>query len=286
MFGFLASRFQSPRAGEQARPGWFDRHFTPVLLSIAKKACTHPVHTIVAIAFLASYSYLGVLDKGFLEQNDATPGQVDFNTLLAGSKILRVGEETSWKWVVEENKAANVEQVCQTAWPARGSADKKPKTQELGLVTFVFPDSSATNSAPSQIAIPANISAKPLPSSSNSFSTISHDTSLAYAVPYAEAADFLMAMQEISAPKDASESHGSKAEGTHEEKKWIMKAAKSGNASGGIRTWFQDSWTSFVDLLKVRTFGFWNIQGVLLTLYRMPTLATLSSWPWATWPCT
>ena len=112
MFGFLANRFQN-RAGEPtSRPGWFDRRCTPVLLSIAKKACTHPVHTIVTIAFLASYSYLGVLDKGFLEQNDATPGQVDLATLLAGSKILRVGQETGWKWEAQEHQAVSVEQVC------------------------------------------------------------------------------------------------------------------------------------------------------------------------------
>jgi hydroxymethylglutaryl-CoA reductase (NADPH) len=112
MFGFLANRFQTPRAGEQTRPGWFDRHCTPVLLSIAKKACTHPVHTIVTIAVLASYSYLGVLDKGFLDQSDATPGQVDFSTLLAGSTRLRVGQETTWKWETEERRPAQVEQVC------------------------------------------------------------------------------------------------------------------------------------------------------------------------------
>ncbi|KAJ4299901.1 3-hydroxy-3-methylglutaryl-coenzyme A (HMG-CoA) reductase isozyme [Kalmusia sp. IMI 367209] len=233
MFGFLANRFQNPRGAEQARPGWFDRHCTPILLSIAKKACTHPVHTIVTIAFVASYSYLGVLDKGLLEHTDTTLGRVDFTTLLAGSKRLRVGEETAWKWEVEEHEAA-----------------KTQETQELALVTLVFPDSSAINSAPSQNAAPSNLSAQFLPSSSNSFSTISHDTSLAYAIPHAGAADFLMAMQEISAAKDASESHGSEAEGTHEEKKWIMKAVKSGNTPGGIRNWARESWISFVDLLK------------------------------------
>jgi hydroxymethylglutaryl-CoA reductase (NADPH) len=134
---------------------------------------------------------------------------------------------------------------------AEAAVDPSPQMQELALVTLVFPDSSAIHSAPSQNAAPANVSATLLPSSFNSFSTISHDTSLAYALPYAEAADFLVAMQEISAPEDASESHGSKAEGTHEETKWIMKAAKSGTAPGGIRNWVLDSWTSFVDLLKV-----------------------------------
>lgn len=119
-------------------------------------------------------------------------------------------------------------------------------------MTLVFPESSAVNSAPEQNAVPSNVSTMLLPSSSSSFSTISQDTTLAYAVPYAHAADFLKAMQEISAPKDVSQSHGSEVEGTREEKKWIMKAAKTGSAPGGVRNWARDSWTSFVDLLKVR----------------------------------
>jgi hydroxymethylglutaryl-CoA reductase (NADPH) len=61
-----------------------------------------------------------------------------------------------------------------------------------------------------------------------------------------------MAMQEISAPEDAAESQGSDKEGTREEKKWMMRASKNGSAPGGVRNWFRESWTSFVDLLKVR----------------------------------
>src|SRR3954466_1329413 len=99
MFGFATSRWQSGASDKAVRPGWYDRHLAPVLLSVAKKACTHPIHTIVTIAFLASYSYLGVLDKGLLgrDANNAT-GKLDFNTLLAGSKRLHVGKETAWKW--------------------------------------------------------------------------------------------------------------------------------------------------------------------------------------------
>jgi hydroxymethylglutaryl-CoA reductase (NADPH) len=102
MFGFLTNRLHTTGSADKARPGWFDRHCSPILLSIAKKACTHPIHTIVTIAFLASYSYLGVLQTGMLERTANAPGRVDFETLLAGSKRLRVGEETSWKWEVEE----------------------------------------------------------------------------------------------------------------------------------------------------------------------------------------
>ena len=122
--------------------------------------------------------------------------------------------------------------------------------QELALVTLVFPESSTVNSAPSQQSVPRNVSAELLPSSSSSFSTLSHDTSLAFSVPYPEAADFLQAMQEISAPEDVTQSQGSEQEGTREEKKWMMRASKNGNAPTGVRNWAVESWTSFVDLLK------------------------------------
>jgi hydroxymethylglutaryl-CoA reductase (NADPH) len=120
-------------------------------------------------------------------------------------------------------------------------------------VTLVFPETSTVNSAPSRHAVPSNVSAEILPSSTSHFSTLSHDTSLAFSIPYSEASDFLVAMQEISAPEDAAEGQGSDKEGTREEKKWMMRASKNGNAPGGMRNWASNSWTSFVDLLKVCT---------------------------------
>lgn len=60
-----------------------------------------------------------------------------------------------------------------------------------------------------------------------------------------------MSMQEISAPKDATDVQGSEEEGTREAKKWLMRASKQGHAPGGISSWFTESWTSFTDLLKV-----------------------------------
>ena len=113
MFGFLTARWQGAAASEKSRPGWYDRHLAPILLSVAKKACTHPIHTIVTIAFLASYSYLGVLDKGILGRDaDNATGKLDFNTLLVGSRRLHVGKETAWKWEADEPVAdARAEQV-------------------------------------------------------------------------------------------------------------------------------------------------------------------------------
>jgi len=99
MLGYLTSRWQSAGDPKKTSPTWYDRGISPILLAVAKKACTHPIHTIVTIAFVASYSYLGVLDKGLLERDTAdVVGRVDFQTLLAGSKSLRIGEETHWQW--------------------------------------------------------------------------------------------------------------------------------------------------------------------------------------------
>jgi hydroxymethylglutaryl-CoA reductase (NADPH) len=107
MLGYLTSRWQSTGEPKKTSPTWFDRHFSPILLSISKKACTHPIHTIVTIAFLASFSYIGVLDKGLLESgSEETTSRVDFHSLLAGSKRLRIGEETEWHWEADEERKA------------------------------------------------------------------------------------------------------------------------------------------------------------------------------------
>lgn len=229
MLGFLTSRWQSATPQAKTTPNWFAHTISPILLSVAKKACTHPIHTIVTIAFLGSYSYIGVLDKGLLDTETAYPGRVDLQTLLAGSKQLHVGAETNWQWQVEETGAGT-------------------QARELALITLTFPD----NSAPSQASVPSNVSVERLPSSLSSFSTLSQDTSLAYSVPYDEASDFLKAMREIptAAAADVTDIPGSDQEGTREEKKWMMRASRSVNTSGGVKNWINESWTSFVDLLK------------------------------------
>jgi hydroxymethylglutaryl-CoA reductase (NADPH) len=105
MLGYLTSRWQSAGDSNKTSPGWYDRNVSPILLAVSKKACTHPIHTIVTIAFVASYSYLGVLDKGLLERDaDVATGRVDFPSLLAGSKSLRIGEETSWQWEAQQTR--------------------------------------------------------------------------------------------------------------------------------------------------------------------------------------
>jgi hydroxymethylglutaryl-CoA reductase (NADPH) len=120
---FLPSRWRGVGNAEKTtRPGWYDRHLSPILLSISKRACTHPIHTIVFFALLASTTYIGVLDHGLFDRSPAissTSGKVDFTTLMAGSKRLRVGEDTDWQWKVEvANSNSKPEEVSRLNTPA------------------------------------------------------------------------------------------------------------------------------------------------------------------------
>jgi hydroxymethylglutaryl-CoA reductase (NADPH) len=122
-------------------------------------------------------------------------------------------------------------------------------SQHLALTTFIFPDSFSSYSQLAPLAeavpIPANLSAKRIPSTPNLLSAISQDSSLSFSLPYEEASDFLKGVQEIPGR--------SKSDNGDEDKMWIMKAARS-NGHGSRRTysvWLTDGWTSLVDLIKV-----------------------------------
>jgi hydroxymethylglutaryl-CoA reductase (NADPH) len=96
----------SSDSGASAKPKWLNRRITPVLLLLSRRACIHPIYTLVFVAILASTTYLGLLDSSLFDRQASighSVGRVDFNTLLNGSKRLFVGQETGWKWVTEEN---------------------------------------------------------------------------------------------------------------------------------------------------------------------------------------
>lgn len=127
------------------------------------------------------------------------------------------------------------------------------------IMTLVFPDSLSSSSprtAPlaNQISIPANSSVSNLPTTWNPLSPISQDTTLAFAVPSDEAADFLASVQEIPHRSDLQGEEGAY-DGIPTEKAnaWVVKAAKLGRHSGHARMGVSaaNTWTSFVDLLKV-----------------------------------
>lgn len=107
MASTLIRRNFRPAEGEnETEPSWLKRQITGSLQSISRRACIHPIHTIVVIALLASTTYVGLLE-GSLFDSFRNPknaaGQVDVDSLLLGSRNLRLGESTSWKWQVEDS---------------------------------------------------------------------------------------------------------------------------------------------------------------------------------------
>jgi hydroxymethylglutaryl-CoA reductase (NADPH) len=96
-----------------------------------------------------------------------------------------------------------------------------------------------------EFPLPANASAQPLPHTPNLFTPFSHDSSLAFSVPFDHVSDFLKAVQEI--PESAG------GEDAVEGKKWVMKAARDSGLGfqKPLKVWFSDAWSSFVDLIKV-----------------------------------
>lgn len=80
---------------------WLNRTVTSALLALSHTACQHPIHTIVAIALLASTSYVGLLQESLFDsgvKSIQNNGGVDLEALLKGSRTLELSEKTAWKW--------------------------------------------------------------------------------------------------------------------------------------------------------------------------------------------
>ncbi|KKK21486.1 hypothetical protein AOCH_006943 [Aspergillus ochraceoroseus] len=228
----IPRKFRTADADKDVQPSWLKRQVTGCLQSISSRACHHPIHTIVVIALLASTTYVGLLE-GSLFDSFRNPknvaGQVDVDSLLLGSRSLRLGESTSWKWQVEDSLT-------------------QEDYEHLALTTFVFPDSVSKSASTAPIAdavpVPANTSAQRVPTTPNLFSPFSHDSSLVFSLPFDQLSQFLRAVQEI--PDSSVE------QDEEEQKMWIMRAARGPiyGSNGAVRLWLADAWSSFVDLVK------------------------------------
>ncbi|KAI1425781.1 hydroxymethylglutaryl-coenzyme A reductase [Xylaria sp. FL1777] len=232
---FLPSRFRGEQPSDpHAPPSKANKKVTPVLQFFSKLACSHPVHTIVLIALLASTAYVGIMKESLL---DATRNvrNAEWDSLVDGSRNLRAGPETGWRWQASDSNA----KVPQDA-------------DHLALITLVFPDSSenAAQTAPLAhiVPLPDNLTVAHLPSTPNSIATYAQDSALAFAVKYNEAPEFVAAVQEI--PNDGpSQEVRQNESGQDEQKKWIMKVAR-GHSSNSIIRWVQNAYSEFLDLLK------------------------------------
>ncbi|KAL7921820.1 3-hydroxy-3-methylglutaryl-coenzyme A reductase [Trichoderma austrokoningii] len=228
----LPRRFRGEPAPSQApAPSRVNKKLTPVIQFMARLACSHPIHTIVVVALLASTSYIGLLQETLFGGNSV--GKAEWSSLADGSRDLIAGPETGWKW-------QNVEQGLETS----------DEADHLALLTLVFPEivsEGASTSAPGSHAVPSpqNLSITALPATINSFAAYAGDSVLAYSVPYEQAPEFITAAQEIPLEnaQEAETQHG------REKKMWIMKAAK---VDGGpnLVLWIRNAWSTFIDLLK------------------------------------
>lgn len=113
-----------------------------------------------------------------------------------------------------------------------------------------FLSGSASKAAPlaEAVPIPSDSQAEILPPRSSS---LAQDDTLAFSLPSEEAARFLIAIKEIPISGDAIEADNETLDDVAEQKRWIMKAAKGTDKPFTLSNWARDSWTAFVDLLKV-----------------------------------
>lgn len=232
---FLPSRFrgEQPATEAVAAPSWINKKVTPILQALSTVTSSHPIQTIVVVALLASSTYIGLLQESIFDVGRDVRKE-EWPSLVEGSRRLRAGEDTAWKWQAFDDDA-----------PVPAGADN------LALLTLVFPESSmdAPQTAPQvqSVPFPANLSITALPPTSNTFTTYSQDSALAFSIPYDQAPQFLAAAQEI--PNDIPAEETRETEHGGEKKMWIMKAARvQGNAS--VARWIHNAWIEFIDLLK------------------------------------
>ncbi|KAK3075129.1 3-hydroxy-3-methylglutaryl-coenzyme A (HMG-CoA) reductase isozyme [Teratosphaeriaceae sp. CCFEE 6253] len=225
---------------EPDRPGFYNRQVTPFLQAVSSKACTHPIHTIAFVAILGSAFYVNLLESGFFQPAPAAVGnRVDIGALAAGSRRLYLGEETVWRWKVEDNGSSG--QVGGTG------------AEELAVLTLAFPElSGSPHAAPiaQHVLLPEDSTAELLPSSANILSPLSADTTLAFAVPYSESARFLSYVAEIPAPGTGTPQTPDETDDEPERARWIMRNGKKPGSAHGIVAWARNSWTAFLDLVK------------------------------------
>lgn len=230
----LPSRFRGEQPASKAQPpSWLNTKISPLLQVVSKITSSHPIHTVVVVALLASSSYLGLLEESLFDATRAVR-KADWSSLAEGSRSLHAGPESSWKW---------------QTWDSDTQFAKD--ADHFALLTFVFPESldDAAQSTPllKTIPTPQNLTIMPLPSTSNSLTAYSQEISMALAVPYVQAPKFLALAQEIPSEIPDQDTRDN-AEGK-ENKMWIMKAARV-NPSSSIVRWAQNAWIDFIDLLK------------------------------------
>lgn len=109
---FLPARFRSDHGQSSIpSPGYLNRWITPYLQCVSRSAFTHPIHTIVFVALLASTSYIGILEGSLLDHTSLAGNGAegtDLASLAEGGRRLKLGKETFWKWESENGDLSTI----------------------------------------------------------------------------------------------------------------------------------------------------------------------------------
>ena len=98
--------------------------------------------------------------------------------------------------------------------------------------------------------MPNDTAAHFLPTTPNTLSSFSHDTTLSIVVPFSEASSFLTKIREL--PNEVGSNKDSEGIEPHLIQSWVMEAAKkTGEDQRPVPSWTTSAWTKFVDLIKV-----------------------------------
>ncbi|KAI5793125.1 putative 3-hydroxy-3-methylglutaryl CoA reductase [Geopyxis carbonaria] len=161
--------------------------FTPGFSRLSRSATTHPIHTIVIIALLASTTYVSMIENSLFDRsigywNHGGTKRLDF---MDGHVDVAVGEETGWKW-----KETSMETV--------------PDAKHIALLSLKFP---ATALKTSSAVIPYTTVAE-LPSDDSS--------KRVYAVPYEELSSFVSSIRTMPTAEEDETVDG-------EKRQWVMQ---------------------------------------------------------------
>lgn len=184
---------------------------TPPLLGISKRACSHPIHTIVFIGLLASTTYVSILENSLFE---GFGGSRDGVVNLGNGRKSVILEDGRWK---------EVGQIS--------GFEKRPK---FALLPLSFPASSSSNS--------------PLPMIPTSLAVTlvsSTDNTHIYSVPFEKIGEFANSVVEIPAALAEENKDGKKwIVATKDARNYraILQA--------GIVNTIQEMWKNFCEVLN------------------------------------
>ncbi|KAG8533725.1 uncharacterized protein KY384_001466 [Bacidia gigantensis] len=238
-------RHEHKQNGPATNPTYINRHITTLLQWVSRGAFTHPVHTIVSVALVASTCYIGLLEGRLLDHTSLgnNVGSTDLAALAQNGRLLRLGEETSWKWQMHNN----------------GLGYSHSDEQNILLMTLVFPDTRSntyprTAPSPQKVASAENVSVQLLPPTGNPLHPISQDTTLAFAVNRDDAAKLLNNIQELPTQGYISNHEDTLSETFTAPVRWIMNAANGdGTSKASFGSTARNAWIGFVDLIKAES---------------------------------